>query len=924
MASLLPGFEYDIFISYRQKDNKYDGWVKEFVTNLKKELEATFKEDVSIYFDENPHDGLLETHNVNRSLEGKLKSLIIIPIISQTYCDPKSFAWQNEFVAFHQQIANDQFGKNVRLTNGNIAGRILPVRIHDLDPEDIALFEAETQEVMRPVDFIYRLPGVNRQLRAKDDEQIKSPNQVLYRDQINKVAHAIKDIINGLKNFQSPAYRQAGLVSQPVVEKREPTTEIPEKKTEGGQKDVKPGTAKKSKLIWYAVPVLLLAVAGVMIIPTWMNRQVARNETLPAIQKLVDTNMRPPTRAYELALEAEKYIPGDSELIKLLPIVTTTINIETQPPGVEVFWKDYHTPDAPWRSAGITPLQKVRFPRGYLRMEFRKKGYQTVEYAGPWQYGRLGPDIVKLKLDSAGSLPENMVRIPGKNADMNIVGLEQHAGKAVGEFLMDRCEVTNKQFKAFMDDGGYKNKALWSYPIYSNGKIIPFESALPFFIDRTGRQGPAGWEAGAYPDGQENHPVTGISWHEAAAYAAYAHKQLPTIFHWSVAAATSRTEFIVPLSNFNGKSSTEVGSLPGYSTFGIFDLAGNAREWCFNESGVSDQRYILGGGWNEPTYSFNDTYTQSAMDRSLSNGFRCIQELPGDTTTNSLIKPASMAFRDYRKEKPVDDKTFDFIRRQYAYDRKPMAEKVEATFEREFWKVEKISFDAGYNNERMEAYVYLPKNSTGPFEPILFFPGSGDIYSKKFDVDLGIVRIDFIIRNGRAVVIPIYKGTNERHDELNSDLQEETVFYKDHVIMWRKDIGRTIDYLETRKDMQADKVGYLGWSWGGFMGGIMPAVENRIKAVVLNVGGMEMNRALPEADQINFLPRVTQPVLMLNGKHDMFFPIESSQKPMFNFLGTPAKDKKIIIYDAGHLVPRTDFIRESLAWYDHYLGPPNR
>ena len=216
MSSIIHGFEYDIFISYRQKDNKYDGWVTEFVSNLKKELEATFKEDVSIYFDENPHDGLLETHNVNRSLEGKLKSLIIIPIISQTYCDPKSFAWQNEFCAFNLQVAGDHFGKNVRLANGNIAGRILPVRIHDLEPEDVALFEKETAEVMRPVDFIYRLPGVNRQLRAKDDEQIKNPNQILYRDQINKVARAIKDIIGGLKNFQEPV--AAAINSKPVIE----------------------------------------------------------------------------------------------------------------------------------------------------------------------------------------------------------------------------------------------------------------------------------------------------------------------------------------------------------------------------------------------------------------------------------------------------------------------------------------------------------------------------------------------------------------------------------------------------------------------------------------------------------------------------------------------------------------------------------
>ena len=138
--------------------------------------------------------------------------------------------------------------------------------------------------------------------------------------------------------------------------------------------------------------------------------------------------------------------------------------------------------------------------------------------------------------------------------------------------------------------------------------------------------------------------------------------------------------------------------------------------------------------------------------------------------------------------------------------------------------------------------------------------------------------------------------------------------------MWCKEISRTIDYLETRKDIQADKIGYLGWSWGGFMGGIIPAVETRIKAIVLNVGGMEMHKALPEADQINFLPRIKQPILMLNGKHDMFFPVETSLKPMFQFLGTLKENKKLIIFDSGHLVPRSDFVRESLQWFDTHLG----
>ena len=143
MSSILQGYEYDIFISYRQKDNKYDGWVSEFVTNLKKELDATFKEEISIYYDENPHDGLLDTYIVEKSLEGKLKSIIFIPIISRTYCDPKSFAWQHEFVAFNKLAINDRFGRDMKLANGNVASRILPVKIYDLDPEDKILLENE-------------------------------------------------------------------------------------------------------------------------------------------------------------------------------------------------------------------------------------------------------------------------------------------------------------------------------------------------------------------------------------------------------------------------------------------------------------------------------------------------------------------------------------------------------------------------------------------------------------------------------------------------------------------------------------------------------------------------------------------------------------------------------------------------------------
>ena len=198
MPSLIPGYHSDIFISYRHKDNKGDRWVTEFVSALKTELEATFKEDISIYFDSNEYDGLLETHIVDKSLESKLKSLIFIPILSQTYCDTKSFAWQHELCAFNKVAKEDQFGRDIRLNNGNVASRILPIKIHDLDTHDIAVFTNELGGILRSIEFIFKSPGVNRPLRA-DDRREDNLNRLSYRDQMNKVANAIKEITNGIR-----------------------------------------------------------------------------------------------------------------------------------------------------------------------------------------------------------------------------------------------------------------------------------------------------------------------------------------------------------------------------------------------------------------------------------------------------------------------------------------------------------------------------------------------------------------------------------------------------------------------------------------------------------------------------------------------------------------------------------------------------
>lgn len=210
MPSILPDYEYDIFISYRQNDNKRDKWVTQFVAALRDELEATLKNPVSIYFDENPHDGLLETHQVDTSLAKKLKCLIFIPIVSQTYCDTKSFAWEHEFLPFNKMAKEDVLGMNITLENGNVVSRVLPVQIHDIDAEDKQVMEKELDGIMRAIDFIYKEAGVNRPLRPHDNEE-KNLNRTLYRNQINKVANALKEIGKALIQ---PAYREDSLKNQ--------------------------------------------------------------------------------------------------------------------------------------------------------------------------------------------------------------------------------------------------------------------------------------------------------------------------------------------------------------------------------------------------------------------------------------------------------------------------------------------------------------------------------------------------------------------------------------------------------------------------------------------------------------------------------------------------------------------------------------
>ncbi len=224
MPSLMPGFEYDVFISYRHNDNKYENWVTEFITKLRQELLATCKDNVNIYFDENAYDGLLETHDIESSLVRKLNTLIFIPIVSQTYCDTQAYAWNHEFKVFKEMASKSEHGLQLQLPSGNVASRILPIKIHDIDQEDVRLLENELSGILRSIDFFYKKPGVNRPLREEDDLLGDNQNSTIYRNQINKVANAIKELINGFKNYQRPTRET---INEPPPNERSFSASVP-------------------------------------------------------------------------------------------------------------------------------------------------------------------------------------------------------------------------------------------------------------------------------------------------------------------------------------------------------------------------------------------------------------------------------------------------------------------------------------------------------------------------------------------------------------------------------------------------------------------------------------------------------------------------------------------------------------------------
>lgn len=631
----------------------------------------------------------------------------------------------------------------------------------------------------------------------------------------------------------------------------------------------------------------------------------AKKEAIPRIARLIGKNRR--LEAVNLYHQVQDYAPDSPALAEGL--AGPPVSFQSTPPGAKVFISDYTAAAgddlAQWRALGSTPLKADGIPRwGYYRIRAEKEGFAPQIHT----FFPAAGLSVEITMQPASVAPPGMVWVPA-GADSPAPPL------TLPGFWMDAYEVSNREFRKFVDAGGYQKPEYWKEPFFKDGKPLSWQQAIEEFRDSTRRPGPASWQFGTYPDGAAAMPVGGVSWYEAAAYAEFAGKSLPTLYEWYHASGYPEPNAeILAASNFAGKGPAETGTHRGLARFGTYDMAGNLSEWT--ASGADATRYILGGAWDQEPYRFGGILPKAPLARMATTGFRCIRRAAPPPP--ELLRPIQLFPGDPERGKPVDDTTYRIFARLQAYDKTPLDARVEEVDDSSrYWRRETITFPAAYNGERMMLHLFLPRNSAPPYQVVAVFGGVNVFYTKR--VQDFQMPYEFLLRTGRAVVFPVFSGTLERGPSpIVLPFNQE----RERALRWPRDMGQTIDYLETRPDIDAKRLGFYGISYGPAHGVRLMALDGRFKAAALVSGGLMRNQQ-PEIDAWNYAPRLRIPVLMLNGRDDFALPFRTAQMPLFNALATPAADKRYVQYEGGHanLVSRPDMIGQMLEWFDHYLGP---
>ncbi|MBK5260283.1 MAG: protein kinase [Thermoanaerobaculia bacterium] len=673
------------------------------------------------------------------------------------------------------------------------------------------------------------------------------------------------------------------------------------------------------KILVAAIVVIAIAAGGWFFVRAKQQKEalalIPRAEALFAQRDLPG--------AYALAMRAAEVVPADDRLVDLMTKITQKVSIQSEPSGANIYLQRFKGP-AERELIGKTPLELPRLMRGDYVVTVEKEGYAPATrplsigpiYLGDLELRRM-PGTLQITMLPAGRVPRDMVYVGG--GPYRLQGWSRASDREVNlaEFFIDRREVSNRDFEEFVRTGGYRRPELWGA-----------KADVSRFIDTTGLPGPRSWAGGAPQAGRENYPVTDVTWAEAAAFAEWSGKKLPTTYQWERAgrypgtrgATTSFPWGFVPggvdvteRANFLGKGTLPVDSmLFGMSTWGAQHMAGNVSEWVRNEKPPG--HVARGGSWNDATYAFGQSAVFPPLYSSSTLGFRCVKGI-GEGETGDFPLSTSEVVPVYQ---PVDDRTYKTILQQYEYTRTPLNARVVETKEAPDWRREKITYEVA--GKTVIAYLFVPRNFKPPFQVIHFAP-AGDVESGLRSLAASIEsKLAPHIRSGRAVFGVAMEGYIDRPRHAAFETPDSrSGEYADYVVSCVTELRRGLDYLETRPDVDSSRIAFEADSAGVWAGVILVAVEPRYRSSMFVGSGIESREATDAnaGNRINFLPRIKAPKLTLQGRYDESSPYAGEFQPLYRLLREP---KRAVIYEGPHVPPQPVYLRESQKWFDETLG----
>lgn len=640
--------------------------------------------------------------------------------------------------------------------------------------------------------------------------------------------------------------------------------------------------------------------------------------------------------AYDLALQVLRQIPAEPQVTRLMSELTDELWVSTTPPGAQVYLRRLGSSTE--ERVGVTPIQRFTLARGEFIISIRKPGYVDFERTLSSTLQRRSPRIrapwvirLEQRLHRSGSVPEGMAPVPGGEYNLRVNSRLTDATVKLGDYFMDRFEVSNRAFKTFVDAGGYAKREFWETHFF-DAHVKPGGSAI--LRDKTGLPAPRAWVAGTLPPGRENYPVTGVTWYEASAYCRSRGKNLPTIFQWEKAARDrdqSPFGIVVPWgflnasdialrANFEAAAPAAVDSFEfGMSPVGSYNMAGNVEEWIRNS--YDDGFGAAGGAWTDPPYRFAAFGPRPSLHSAETLGFRCaVTADPAAGDEGGMSFATNQQVQRY----PVSTEAeFKNLKAHYAYEKTSLNAVIAGVQETDQWRREQIAF-TGHGGERIMAFLYLPKNTAPPYQVIHYLGASGWWLGIPItDAVESTPRMAPYIRSGRAIFMVVLKGFAGRSPGMYAGLEQGSAEHREMMVNWTVDMQRGVDYLETRSDLNPGKIAF--WNDSSYnYASVIAAVEKRYAAVILVSPGANFEffgRLPPPVNPLRFAPHIRGPKLMVSGLYDDVTPRQIAVEPFFELLREP---KKLASFEGGHIPPPEIAVPLINPWLDQMLGPVRR